>query len=58
MTPSENWHRENLSESEFIGFKRRQPEHLRCESEKVMRPQRTSDNSEPVRSIDLINPFI
>jgi hypothetical protein len=33
LSPSENWHRENLSENEFIGVKRCRPEDLQCESE-------------------------
>jgi len=44
--PSENWNQENMRKYEFIGIKRRRSEDLQCESEKVMRLQRTSDNSE------------
>ena len=48
LKPSENWHRGNLSKYEFIGVKRCRPEDLQCESEKAMRVQRTSENSEHV----------
>ena len=47
LIPSENWHRENLSDYEFIGTTRRQPEGLQCESEKVMQLQTTPDNLSP-----------
>jgi len=52
--PSENWHRENLSEYEFIGSMRCQSEDFQCESEKVRQLLTTSDNSElcPYRLID------
>jgi len=55
MRPSENWHQEKLSEYEFIGDKRGRPEDFRCESEKVMQLQTTSDNS---KSLSPLTDFI
>jgi len=49
------WHREKLSEYKFIGDKRGRPEDFRCESEKVMQLQTTSDNS---KSLSPLTDFI
>src|SRR5947208_1653449 len=53
VNPSENRHRENLSDYEFIRIERCRPEDLQRESEKVTRVQSTSDNSVSVPLLEI-----